>query len=109
MTIRSEGQFNTVVYEEEDIFRKQTRRDIVMMHEADIEQFGLQENDRVTVQGTSGNLDVVVRSIDIARGNCAMYYPEANILLSHDVDAESRTPLFNGELVQILHRVDAVE
>ena len=109
MTIRSEGQFNTVVYEEEDVFRKQSRRDIVMMHATDIERLGLQENDRVIVQGTSGNLDVVVRCVDIARGNCAMYYPEANILLSHDVDAESRTPLFNGELVQILKRVDAVK
>jgi molybdopterin-dependent oxidoreductase alpha subunit len=107
MTIRSEGQFNTVVYEEEDIFRKQTRRDIVMMHAGDIERLGLQENDHVTVRGTSGDLDVVVRRIDIAIGNCAMYYPEANILLSHDVDAESRTPLFNGELIQILERVDA--
>ncbi len=28
MTIRSEGQFNTVVYEEEDIYRAQDRRDV---------------------------------------------------------------------------------
>ena len=107
MTIRSEGQFNTVVYEEEDIFRNQTRRDIVMMHESDIQRLGIQENDRVTVRGTSGKLNVIVRCVDIAKGNCAMYFPEANILLSHDVDAESRTPLFNGELVQIIRSVDA--
>jgi len=36
MTIRSEGQFNTVVYEEEDLYRNQTRRDIVLMHPDDI-------------------------------------------------------------------------
>jgi anaerobic selenocysteine-containing dehydrogenase len=107
MTIRSEGQFNTVVYEEEDIFRKQKRRDIVILHPADMERLALQEDDCVTVQGTTGSLDVVVRRFEIAQGNCAMYYPEANILLSHDVDAESRTPLFNGELVQIIRRVDA--
>jgi molybdopterin-dependent oxidoreductase alpha subunit len=109
MTIRSEGQFNTVVYEEEDIFRKQKRRDIVMMHPADMERLGLHEDDSVKVQGTTGALDVVVRRFEIALGNCAMYYPEANILLSHDVDAESRTPLFNGELVQIIKRVDALK
>src|SRR5581483_1133298 len=32
MTIRSEGQFNTVVYEEEDIYRGQERRDVILMN-----------------------------------------------------------------------------
>src|SRR5206468_87207 len=31
MTLRSEGQFNTVVYEEEDLYRGNRRRDVVMM------------------------------------------------------------------------------
>jgi len=34
MTLRSEGQFNTVVYEEEDLYRGNTRRDVVMMARA---------------------------------------------------------------------------
>ena len=101
MTIRSEGQFNTVVYEEEDAFREQTRRDIVMMHKDDIDEIGAKENDEVTVRGASGRLRVIVRQVDIAKGNCAMYFPEANILLSHDVDEESRTPIYKGSIVQI--------
>ena len=32
MTVRSEGQFNTVVYEEEDLYRGQTRRDVILLH-----------------------------------------------------------------------------
>ena len=36
MTVRSEGQFNTVVYEEEDIYRGQERRDVILMNPADI-------------------------------------------------------------------------
>ena len=32
MTVRSEGQFNTVVYEEEDIYRGQERRDVILMN-----------------------------------------------------------------------------
>ena len=44
---------------------------------------------------------VIARSIDIAAGNCAMYYPEANILLSTTIDKESRTPTFKGEVVNI--------
>ena len=29
MTLRSEGQFNTVVYEDEDVYRGNERRDVV--------------------------------------------------------------------------------
>jgi molybdopterin-dependent oxidoreductase alpha subunit len=107
MTIRSEGQFNTVVYEEEDIYRGQKRRDIVMMHKDDMRLLGIKKNSLVTVRGTSGELLVIAREFDIARGNCAMYFPEANVLLSHMVDAESRTPLFKGELVDIFPSIHA--
>jgi molybdopterin-dependent oxidoreductase alpha subunit len=107
MTIRSEGQFNTVVYEEEDVFRGQTRRDIVMMNKDDMFKLGVQPNDGVIVRGASGELKVIVRQVDIAKGNCAMYFPEANLLLSHNVDFESRTPMFKGEFVEVVRRVDA--
>jgi molybdopterin-dependent oxidoreductase alpha subunit len=40
MTIRSEGQFNTVVYEEEDIYRGQDRRDVILMNPEDIRRLG---------------------------------------------------------------------
>ena len=43
MTVRSEGQFNTVVYEEEDIYRGQERRDVIMIHPSDMERMGLDE------------------------------------------------------------------
>ncbi|TVQ54412.1 MAG: histidine kinase, partial [Phycisphaerales bacterium] len=43
MTLRSEGQFNTVVYEEEDVYRGQDRRDVILMHSDDIARLGLQE------------------------------------------------------------------
>jgi len=38
---------------------------------------------------------------DIREGNVLMYYPEANVLVSRDVDPQSRTPAFKGELVTI--------
>ncbi|HJU84636.1 MAG TPA: FdhF/YdeP family oxidoreductase, partial [Holophagaceae bacterium] len=41
MTIRSEGQFNTVVYEDEDLYRGVDRRDAVLMAEADAKRLGL--------------------------------------------------------------------
>jgi anaerobic selenocysteine-containing dehydrogenase len=101
MTIRSEGQFNTVVYEEEDIYRRQKRRDIIMMSKADATMMDLEQDELVKVKGSSGELRVVVRHMDIANGNCAMYYPEANVLLSHEVDRESRTPIFKGAVITV--------
>ena len=101
MTIRSEGQFNTVVYEEEDIYRRQTRRDIIMMNKEDAMEMNLKQDELVSVRGSSGELRVIVRHMDITKGNCAMYYPEANVLLSREVDMESRTPIFKGALITI--------
>ncbi|MBT4584691.1 MAG: FdhF/YdeP family oxidoreductase [Phycisphaerae bacterium] len=107
MTIRSEGQFNTVVYEEEDVYRSQTKRDVVLMNPEDIIAFGFETNQAILVRGDAGELKVAVRKFDIRRGNCAMYFPEANILLSTEVDAESKTPLFKGAIVELLRCVDA--
>jgi anaerobic selenocysteine-containing dehydrogenase len=107
MTIRSEGQFNTVVYEEEDVYRNQTRRDIVLMNPEDITQMGFEENKSVLVRGDAGELRVTVRSFDVKRGNCAMYFPEANVLLSNKVDVESKTPLFKGATVELFSSIDA--
>ena len=54
MTIRSEGQFNTVVYEDEDIYRDIDRRDVILLHPDDLARFGLNDGDRVTVHGPAG-------------------------------------------------------
>ncbi len=97
MTIRSEGQFNTVVYEEHDLYRNQTRRDIILMSEADMKKRGLSENDLVTVNSKAGEMrNIHVRPFDIRQGSAAMYFPEANILVSKDADPESKTPAYKG-------------
>ena len=102
MTVRSEGQFNTVVYEEQDIYRGQERRDIIMLHSDDIERLGLTLDQRVTVRSEAGALsNVVLRSIDIRPGNAVMYYPEANALVPPRVDPKSRTPTFKNTPVTI--------
>jgi molybdopterin-dependent oxidoreductase alpha subunit len=102
MTVRSEGQFNTVVYEEEDLYRGQERRDVILLNRDDIRRLGLSIDDRVTVRGDAGALhDILVREFAIKAGNALMYYPEANVLLSRHVDPESRTPAFKGATVTI--------
>lgn len=103
MTIRSEGQFNTVVYEDEDIYRGQDRRDVILMNPADIERMGFAVGQLVTVRSRVGELrGIRVRAWDIRAGNAAMYYPEANVLVPADADPESRTPAFKSATVTIV-------
>lgn len=97
MTIRSEGQFNTVVYEEEDIYRGQDRRDVILMNADDIERLGLAANQAVTVRSCAGVMhDIRVRPFEITSGNAAMYFPEANVLVPTTVDPQSKTPAFKA-------------
>ncbi len=102
MTVRSEGQFNTVVYEEYDLYRGQERRDVIMMNEKDIGRLGLAIDQLVTVSTDTGSLSgLLVRAIDIPRGNAVMYYPEANVLIPKVADAKSKTPAFKNVVVRI--------
>jgi len=103
MTIRSEGQFNTVVYEEEDIYRGQDRRDVILINPDDMQRLGLTPDRVVTVRSAAGELRRrVVRPYDIRPGNAAMYYPEANVLVPRDVDPRSKTPAFKSVLVEVV-------
>ncbi len=102
MTVRSEGQFNTVVYEEEDLYRGQERRDVIMLHPDDISRLGLEIDQRVTVRSAAGALsNVLVRSIDVRPGNAVMYYPEANTLVPRVADQRSATPGFKSVVITI--------
>jgi len=78
MTVRSEGQFNTVVYENEDIYRGQDRRDVILLNPDDIQRRGFTEDQRVTVRSETGSmLNILVRSFpEIRAGNALMYYPK---------------------------------
>ncbi len=97
MTVRSEGQFNTVVYEEEDIYRNQERRDVILMNPEDIQARNLEADQRVTVSSATGKMsNILVRPFDIRSGNAIMYYPEANILVPKTTDARSKTPAFKN-------------
>jgi anaerobic selenocysteine-containing dehydrogenase len=100
MTLRSEGQFNTVVYEHEDVYRGATRRDVVFMHESDGGRLGLQEGETVRLRSEAGVYGPVrVLFADIRSGNLAVYYPEANVLVPRRLDRRSRTPVFKSVAV----------
>jgi molybdopterin-dependent oxidoreductase alpha subunit len=103
MTIRSEGQFNTVVYEEEDLYRNQTRRDIVLIHPDDIRRFGLTAGGRCRIASTTGEMrGQIVSAFDQIRPGCvAMYYPESNVLVPKAADPLSRTPAYKSIAVTL--------
>jgi molybdopterin-dependent oxidoreductase alpha subunit len=104
MTIRSEGQFNTVVYEEEDLYRNQTRRDIVLMHPDDITRLGLTAGGRCRITSTAGEMrgQIVSAFEQIRPGNVAMYYPESNVLVPKSADPLSRTPAYKSIAVEVV-------
>ncbi len=102
MTVRSEGQFNTVVYEEEDIYRGQERRDVILMNRQDIERLGLRPEQRVIVRSAVGEMPgILVREHDIRAGNALMYFPEANVLVPATTDPRSKTPAFKCVLITL--------
>jgi len=102
MTLRSEGQFNTVVYEDEDIYRGNERRDVVMMNEGDARARGLRRDQRVAVENATGRLESLVRFAPLPPGNLAMYYPEANVLIPRRIDPASGTPVFKSVAARIV-------
>lgn len=103
MTVRSEGQFNTVVYEDYDLYRGQDRRDIILLHPDDVTRLGLQEEQRVTIRSETGSMpNILVRSFaQIRAGNALMYYPEANVLVPRTADGQSKTPAYKNILISV--------
>lgn len=97
MSVRSEGQFNSIIYEEEDAWRGQKERWILMMNREDMKEANIYEDQLVTVKSKVGEMNnVKIRPFDISRGSIMGYYPETNILVSSEVDSRSRTPAFKN-------------
>ncbi|TWT47708.1 FdhF/YdeP family oxidoreductase [Botrimarina hoheduenensis] len=103
MTLRSEGQFNTVVYEEDDLYRGVEGRRVILLHPEDLARLGLSDEQQVCVSGPAGRMEHVraVAFPAIRAGNAAMYYPEANVLVGRTVDPQSKTPAFKCVLVRV--------
>ncbi|MFY7779362.1 MAG: FdhF/YdeP family oxidoreductase [Elstera sp.] len=101
-TVRSEGQFNSIIYERTDSYRGGLDRMSVMMHADDIAAHGLADGDSAVLESDHGVMaGVTVRAFDIARGSVMAYYPEANVLTGCAVDPRSRTPAFKSTPVRL--------
>ncbi len=101
-TLRSEGQFNSIIYENHDSYRQTDDRWCVMMNQDDINALGLSRGDKVSLKSAFGEmLAVKIFAFDVPRGNLLCYYPEANALTGTAIDERSRTPSFKNTAVAI--------
>lgn len=100
ITLRSNGQFNTTVYNYHDRFRGvRGTRMVLFMNRVDIDRLGLRAGQRVTLRtavedGTARELHGLgIVEYNIPEGCVGGYYPECNVLipLSHHAE-RSKVP-----------------
>jgi molybdopterin-dependent oxidoreductase alpha subunit len=112
MTIRSHDQYNTTVYGLDDRYRGiYGGRRVVLMNADDARALALSAGDEVDVTSDAalppGQAPRVARRFRVVvyripRGCCAMYFPEANVLVPLDsVARESNTPASKSIVVKV--------
>ena len=101
-SVRSEGQFNTIIYTEEDTYRRQKNRRVLFINPQDLKMLNLKDDDLVSVSNEVGKMEnLALKEFDIRPGNVMTYFPEANVLVSQDVDIRSKTPSFKSVIVNL--------
>jgi molybdopterin-dependent oxidoreductase alpha subunit len=108
-TLRSQGQFNTTVYNDRDRFRGvHGTRMVLFMNRNDVDRLGFAEHEIVSLV-TALDSEVprhvegfIVRPYDIPEGCLGGYYPECNPLVPMNHHAEgSMVPAVKGVPVRI--------
>jgi molybdopterin-dependent oxidoreductase alpha subunit len=102
-SVRSEGQFNSIIYEETDSYRHNAGRNTLLLSQADMQGMGLTQGDKVDVISRHGTMKAMtLQAFDLPQGNVLAYYPEANVLSEHKLDPRSQTPNFKSIPVKII-------
>ena len=101
-SIRSEGQFNSIIYEERDSYRGTQGRNALLIGSQDMLELGVKPGDQVTIKSATGTMrNVTCYPFDLPPGNVMAYYPEANVLIGLEHDPRSKTPAFKNIAVNI--------
>jgi molybdopterin-dependent oxidoreductase alpha subunit len=111
-TIRSHDQYNTTLYGLDDRYRGiHGGRRVVFVHPDDLAALHLADADRVDLVGEYPDgaervaPDFRVVSYPTARGCCAAYFPETNVLVPLDSTADlSNTPTSKSVVVRLARR-----
>ncbi len=108
-TVRSHDQYNTTIYGLEDRYRGiHGGRRVVLVHPDDVAALGLAEGQIVDIVGIHGGVTRRAAAFRVvgyptARGCCATYFPEANVLVPLDSTAEfSNTPTSKSVVVRLV-------
>lgn len=102
MTVRSEGQFNTIIYEDNDSYRGTPDRWSLLMNPQQMQAMQLQRGDVINLRSAHGRMDKVkVYPFDLPEHNLMAYFPEANVLIGPHCDPRSQTPAFKAVNVAI--------
>jgi len=106
-TLRSHDQYNTTIYGLDDRYRGiHDGRRVVFAHPKDLAGLGFGDGDHVDivsewVDGERRAPRFRLVAYDVARGTCAAYFPEANVLVPlTSVADESNTPTSKGIVVR---------
>lgn len=103
MSVRSEGQFNSIIYELADSYRGASHRQVVFIGDEDRQRLGLSDGDLVDLHSRQGSMTALtVLPFSLPAGNLMTYYPEANVLIGREVDPRSHTPGFKSVPVNII-------
>ena len=100
-SVRSEGQFNSIIYEETDSYRGKAGRRSVFLSAEDMAARGIAEGQPIVVRSEVGEMQGVATLFDLPAGSVLAYYPEANVLVGTAVDPRSKTPAFKSVPVEI--------
>ncbi|RMG21811.1 MAG: histidine kinase [Methanobacteriota archaeon] len=100
-TFRSEGQFNTIIYDDEDVYRGSTHRNVIFINSKDLLDLGIKDGDLVKVVSDFDSVVVEAFEAPIRRGNVAMFFPEGNKVIPPIIDPLSKTPVFKRAEVAI--------
>ncbi|AHB49245.1 CbbBc protein [Hyphomicrobium nitrativorans NL23] len=109
ITLRSNDQFNTTIYGDDDRFRGiYGSRMVVMMNKDDMLRFGISQEAEIALRtavedGVEHRVaGFAALEYDIPPGNCAAYFPECNPLVPlWQFAEESRTPAVKSLPVRI--------
>ena len=106
ITARSHGQHNTVVYKAADRYRGMPHRQTLLINPEDLQKFGFEAHQQVTVQGEAGSLEQIELIPGLIRQGCGlMFFPEANVLMRGVSDQTCGTPAFKRVPVLIRAQV----
>ena len=107
-TMRSHDQYNTTIYGLDDRYRGvHGGRRVVFVHPDDLASAGLSDGDHADITSIHNGVERVAENFQLisyptARGCCAAYFPEANVLVPLDSLAdESRQPTSKSIIVRL--------